>query len=98
MHDTHIPRFHKLNLAWAISITIGISALMVGISVAVFFRSGAYDTVKQIRAASTVLQTSLEGIDTSSPIQATDLEEYSTTLPQRVRAFNDTDDFSEISL
>lgn len=91
-------RFHKLNLAWAIALTIGISSLMVFLSFMIFINSGAYTTVKQISAAANVLQTGLDDIDTKSPIQATDIEDYSKALPQRVKQFNDAEDFGQITL
>jgi hypothetical protein len=95
---TEHSRFHTLNLAWAVALTIGISAVMVLVSFAIFVQSGAYDTVKQISAAAGVLQTGLDDIDTTSPIQAIDIEDYAKTLPQRVKPFNDTEDFAEVSL
>ena len=87
-----------LNLAWVLGLTIVISAVMVTISVVIFLSSGAYDTVKQISAAADVLQTDLEGIDTSSPIQASDIDEYGKNLRQRVRSLNDTEDFGSPAL
>lgn len=95
---THIPSYKKLNLAWALFVTVAISAVLVLISFAIFLKSGAYDTVRQISAAEDVLQTTLDDIDTTSPIQASDLEEYSKGLPQRIKTLNDTEDFSQISL
>lgn len=87
-----------LNFGWSILLTITVSTVLVLISFGVFLRSGAYETVKQIGAAQEVLQTDLGDIDTKSPIQAVDLEDYADSLPQRVKAFNDTEDFGQIDL
>lgn len=98
MEERTHPHLQRINLAWAVAFTIGLSMIMVIISITIFLQSGAYDTVKQIRAADSVLQTNLEGIDTSSPIQAIDLQEYSESLPQRVKSFNDSEDFGAPNL
>lgn len=98
MEEVHITRIQKLNLLWVVILAIGISAVMVILSFFVFLQSGAYDTVQQISAAEDVLATSVEGIDTTSPIQASDLEDYAQSLPQRVKLLNDAEDFSKISL
>jgi hypothetical protein len=70
----------------------------VFVSFTVFLKSGAYDTVKQISAAEDVLAESIEGIDTTSPIQSSDLDDYANSLPQRVKLLNDAEDFNGISL
>ncbi|MCB9817659.1 MAG: hypothetical protein R3B12_05200 [Candidatus Saccharimonadales bacterium] len=92
------PKPKELNLAWMIGLTIAVSAVLVFISFFVFLNSGAYATVKQISAAQQVLQSDLDDIDTTSPIQADDLEYYSRTLPQRVKSFNDAADFGPTGL
>ena len=92
------PNLQSLSMVWALILAILISVAMVGISFVVFLNSGAYTTVKQISAAADVLQTNLDDIDTSSPIQASDIDEYAQKLPQRVRAFNDAEDFGTLSL
>ena len=89
-----ISSLFKINII----ITISISAVLVLISFVIFLKSGAYDTVQQISAAADVLATSVEGIDTTSPIQASDLEEYAQSLQQRVKALDDAEDFNKISL
>lgn len=98
MDDTQLTTIQKLNLLWIVIITIGISAVLVVLSFFIFLQSGAYDTVKQISAAEDVLAASVEGIDTTSPIQASDLDEYAQSLQQRVKALNDAEDFNKISL
>lgn len=98
MEEVQLSRIQKLNLLWIVIITIGISTILVILSFAIFLNSGAYDTVQQISAAEDVLAASIEGIDTTSPIQASDLEEYAESLPQRVKLLNDAEDFSKISL
>ncbi len=98
MEEAQLTTIQKLNLLWIVIITIGISAVLVILSFFIFLNSGAYDTVKQISAAEDVLAASVEGIDTTSPIQASDLDEYAQSLQQRVKALNDAEDFSKISL
>lgn len=98
MDEVQLSTIQKLNLLWVVIITIGVSIVLVLLSFTIFLRSGAYDTVKQISAAEDVLAESIEGIDTTSPIQASDLEEYANSLPQRVKVLNDAEDFNKISL
>ena len=98
MEETQLTRIQKLNLLWIVIITIAISTVLVLLSFAIFLNSGAYDTVQQISAAEDVLAASVEGIDTTSPIQASDLDEYAQSLPQRVKMLNDAEDFSKINL
>ncbi len=98
MNAIRMPNREALSLVWALLLSVLISSALVGISFIIFLNSGAYATVKQISAAENVLQTKLEDIDTSSPIQASDIDEYAQNLPQRVRAFNDEEDFGTLSL
>ena len=98
MNAIHRPNRQELNLVWALLLAVLISGVLVGISFIVFLNNGAYVTVKQISAAEDVLQTKSEDIDTSSPIQASDIHEYAQNLPQRVRAFNEEEDFGTLSL
>lgn len=98
MESTVKPRIQKLSLLWMIIITIAISIVLVLLSLLIFLKSGAYDTVRQISAAQDVLAETIEGIDTTSPIQANDIEEYAKTLPLRVKSLNDAEDFGPISL
>ena len=98
MDVTLQTRMQKLSLLWMIIITIAVSAVLVLLALLVFLKSGAYDTVQQISAAEDVLAESIEGIDTTSPIQASDLQDYATSLPQRVKSLNDSEDFGQISL
>lgn len=88
----------RYSLVWPIVGTIMVSVVLVSASFLFFIRSGAYDTVKTISAASQALQDQLDGIDTTSPIQATDIEDYAQSLPQRVQSFNDTEDYGPVTL
>jgi hypothetical protein len=98
MHFRTLPKSNQLSFFWALVLTVLITAVLVGISFFTFINSGAYETVKQISAAENVLQGNLEDIDTTSPIQASDLGEYADKLPQRVKAFDDAEDFGTLSL
>ena len=86
------------SLVWPIVGTVVISTVLVSASFLFFLNSGAYTTVKQISAAAQALQNKLDGIDTTSPIQATDIEEYAQDLPQRVQTFDDAEDYGPINL
>lgn len=84
----------KFGLLGGMGIVVGITAVLVIVSFVIFLNSGAYQTVKQISSANKVLKdATLEGLDTSSPIQTTEIKQYSDSLPQRVKALNDTEDF-----
>ena len=86
------------SLVWPIVGTVVISTVLVSASFLFFLNSGAYTTVKQISAAAQALQNKLDGIDTTSPIQATDIEEYAQDLPQRVQTFDDAEDYGPVNL
>ena len=83
-----------INLIWVISAVTLISFVLVLVSFIFFINSGAYDTVRQISAATDILEKDdLEGYDITSPIQANDIDVYSETLNARVKNFN-SDEFS----
>lgn len=98
MQSIRLPNLQTLSMMWALILTVLISGTLVVISFVIFLNSGAYATVKQISAAADVLQANLDDIDTSSPIQASDIDDYAQNLSQRVRAFNDAEDFGTLSL
>lgn len=80
---------------WVIITTIFLSVSMVSLSFIIFLRSGAYDTVKQIRVATEVLQDdSLSSVDTTSPINAEDIEEFVTSLGPKINAVETHKDFT----
>jgi hypothetical protein len=84
----------KFGLLGGMGIVVGITTVLVIISFTIFLNSGAYLTVKQISTANKVLKDeSLEGLDTSSPIQTSEIRLFSDSLPQRVKALNDSEDF-----
>ena len=84
-----------ISLGWLIGATIIISLAMVFISLYIFFKSSAYDTVVQIRSANQKLaEDDLQGYDTKSPVQATDLQNHANSIQPRIEQFNDQEDFS----
>ena len=86
-------------LLGGVMIVIVITVLLVAISFIIFLNSGAYRTVQQISAAEAALKDEvLEGLDTTSPIQATELKDYSAALPLRVKNINDAEDFNPKSI
>lgn len=81
-------------LNWAIVVTVLLSMGLVAVSFTIFLYSGAYDTVKQIQAASSAIKDdSIKDLDTKSPVQAIDLRDYSDTVKNRVLLLNDNEDF-----
>jgi hypothetical protein len=87
---------YGISLTWVVFIVIGISASLVILSFSIFLNSGAYDTVKQISAASSTLaKDDLEGYDTTSPIRADILNNYSKNLDEKVDGLDDQEDFSD---
>ena len=86
---------YGISLTWVVFIVIGISASLVIFSFSIFLNSGAYDTVKQISAASSTLaKDDLEGYDTTSPIRADILNNYSQNLNEKIEDLDDEKDFS----
>lgn len=82
-------------LSWAIFAVILLSIGLVAVSFGIFLYSGAYDTVKQIEAASTAVKDdSIKDLDVKSPVQAVDLRDYSDAIKQRIMLLNDTEDFN----
>jgi hypothetical protein len=84
-----------ISIAWIISAVIGLSVLMVITSFMMFIRTGgAYNTVKQISAASNTLQKNdLEGYDTTSPVRADTLGAYMKIVDDKVMNFDDEVEF-----
>lgn len=93
-----IKKISSHSFMWMIIFTICISVILVIVPFAVFINGGAYKTVKQISAGSQALQKGVDGVDTTSPIQSIDIENYSKSLPQKVKIFNDQEDFGPIQL
>jgi cell division protein FtsL len=84
-----------VSILWVVGTVISLSIALVVVSFMIFLNSSAYDTVKQITAASKTLQKDdLEGYDTTSPIRASDLGDYSRSLKAKVDNLNDEQDFS----
>lgn len=84
-----------ISILWVVGTVISLSTALVIISFLIFLNSSAYDTVKQITAASKTLQKDdLDGYDTTSPIRASDLGDYSRSLKAKVDNLNDEQDFS----
>jgi cell division protein FtsL len=87
------------SLIWLIIMTILIAVILVVVSFAIFLKSGAYDTVRQIIIASnTLAEDDLKGYDVRSPIQADDLRQYGKTLDIRIKTLNDNEDFNQQSI
>lgn len=83
-----------LNPIIAMLAVIFITAAMVTVTTIIFLRSSAYATVKQIRLG--IEATDLldqDDVDVTSPINATDIDTYSSSLFQRLDALDDYKDF-----
>ena len=80
----------------ALIIAIIIAGLMVIVSTVVCLNSGAYTTVKQIQSGSKLIRSidlDKDGIDTSTPIKASDIDAYSASIKQRLQSLDDNTDF-----
>ena len=84
-----------INIGWLIAVVIAITIILVSVSILIFFKSGAYETVKQISAGHSINADDLKGYDTVSPVQPHDIEEYSKSLNIRIESFNDAEDFNQ---
>jgi hypothetical protein len=67
---------------------------MVTFTTISFFRSSAYNTVKQIQTGNKFVRSiDKDTIDTISPINASDIDEYAQSMKQRLRTLDDESDF-----
>lgn len=83
-----------LNPFIAILGTMIITVVMVTVTTIVFLRSGAYATVKQIQLGIQATELVDQGdLDITSPINAADIDEYATSLSQRLNAIDNDKDF-----
>lgn len=83
----------------AITLAILIALIMVITTTTIFYKSNAYATVKQIQAGANANPNLSDDIDTTSPIKATDIDEFAQSFKQRLRNLDDYNDFgpSELS-
>lgn len=99
LNNTADVKKEGIPLSWAIMVTIILSAVLVAMSFVIFLYSGAYDTVKQIQAASTAIKDdSIKDLDVKSPVQAIDLRDYSDAIKNRILILKDAEDFNTSEL
>lgn len=87
-------KLDDLNPLLAMTGVLIITGVMVAITTVVFLHSSAHTTVKQIQLgieASNLIEQ--DDIDITSPINATDIDEYHTSINQRLNAIDDQEDF-----
>jgi hypothetical protein len=90
-----IPLSKKgINLLYAIGLAVVIAIIMVLTTTIVFYHSGAYTTVKQIQTGNQYAKSIDKGsLDTTSPINASDIDKYSKSINARLNAIDDKTDF-----
>jgi len=82
------------SLVLALGVAITIAACMVIATTVSFFKSSAYTTVKQIQTGNQFVRSiDKDSIDTVSPINASDIDEYSKGINDRLKTLDDSDDF-----
>lgn len=88
------PKNLGTNPLIAIGIAIFIAFIMVTATTVIFLHSDAYTTVKQIKIGNEAVK-SLDKtlLDTDSPINAQDIDNYSLSIYQRLKAIDDYTDF-----
>ncbi|MEI6237036.1 MAG: hypothetical protein WCP03_00340 [Candidatus Saccharibacteria bacterium] len=84
-----------INLMYAIGLAVVVAIIMVFVTTALFYKSGAYTTVKQIQTANQYAKTiDKDSLDVTSSINATDIEKYAQSINSRLNSINDNADFS----
>jgi hypothetical protein len=90
-----IPLSKKgINLLYAIGLAVVIAITMVLTTTIVFYHSGAYTTVKQIQTGNQYAKSIDKGsLDTTSPINASDIDKYSHSINAKLNTIDDETDF-----
>ncbi|HUD03791.1 MAG TPA: hypothetical protein VMR51_03305 [Patescibacteria group bacterium] len=87
------------NPVLAIGIAVLMAALMVAAATYSFLHSGAYTTVKQIQIGTRVVRSIDHGdIDTVSPIKAADIDQYASSIKERITVLDDNNDFGSAAV
>ena len=83
----------------AIGIAIGLAMLFVTTAFLVFINSGAYTTVKQIKAGTDFARSiKMDGYDTKSPIKTEAIEQYQKSIEQRLKLLSESGYFSSTEI
>lgn len=78
----------------AIGMAVGVAVLMITATTISFIRSDAYDTVKQIKTGSKMVQLiNRDGLDILSPIKAADIDIFAQDFNKQLRSLDDYEDF-----
>lgn len=73
---------------------VAIAALLSLVGVATFVRSSAYNTVRQLHNATLNTPVDLgDGIDTTSPVKAADVDSFGAAIEKRANSYDDNFDF-----
>jgi hypothetical protein len=92
--DIDITSDEGLNPLVAIATAIAFAVGLVLITFIIFLNSGAYKTVKQIQAGTSIARALQSAdIDTRSPIKSDDISVYESSVTQRLNVLDDSSDF-----
>ena len=82
------------NPLFAIGVVVLVAIIMIIITTVSFLRSGAYTTVKQIQIGTQAVHLmDRNDLDTTSPINASDIDNIASNIKQQVQTLNDKNDF-----
>jgi hypothetical protein len=93
LFSRYINSEREVDPFFALLSAISIAAIMVVICVLIFLNSSAFNTVKQIKIGATT-DIILEGkYDSTSPVNASDIDEFSARVDARLKPLDNTEDF-----
>lgn len=82
-------RLHKATLVTALGVVIGISIILVSISLYVFLESDAYRTVKQIQSGvRATAKSDLGDYDTTTPVKAENIDDFTKSINSQLEPIN----------
>ncbi|HOR23368.1 hypothetical protein KBB76_00020 [Candidatus Saccharibacteria bacterium] len=87
-----------VSLTFVILVAVMVAIVMVSFTTVAFLKSEAYATVKQIQVGSQRHNYLDEDIDVTSPIKASDIDEYQTSFRERLHSLDDNKDFGPTNL
>jgi len=98
MRIIHKIKEYQSSPIFAVTMASLIALAMIGLTTAIFFKSSAYATVKQIQAGAKYDPELGGSIDTTSPIKATDIDWFAKSFKNRLQSLDDQHDFATGSL
>lgn len=89
-----LRRNDAISSGLAVAGVVAIAGLLSLVGVVTFVRSSAYDTVRQLHNATLDAPVDLgDGIDTTSPVKASDVDAFGDAIEKRANSFDDNYDF-----